>query len=167
MNNEFTVDEIKNSVEYQWRKNQVKLYLLIWLVIVCVTIIPIIASIRDFDLLVVGIVSWLIVVVVFGLLFGTFALISYGKMRYLLKNYQRFNSYEVVLDKVSTSYAYRGAVYYTVTVNYEGLSKNADTNPYFSSLAMSKFTCEEFNNKKVVGLYDDERNKFYVVKKVD
>ena len=41
-------------------------------------------------------------------------------MRYLLKNYQKFNSYEIVLDKVSTSYAYSGAVYYTITINEEG-----------------------------------------------
>lgn len=168
MKNEFTINEIKNSVEFQWRKSQVKLYLAIWLIIVCATIFfPIIVCVRDYELLVVGIVSWLCVIVVCGLIFWSSALFSYSKMRYLLKNYQRFNSFEVVLDKVSTSYAYRGAIYYTVTVIDEGLSKKVDTNPYFSSFLMSKFSCEDFNNKKVVGLYDDEMNKFYVVKRVD
>ncbi|MCH5172457.1 MAG: hypothetical protein J1F31_06495 [Erysipelotrichales bacterium] len=168
MKNDFTMEEIKNSVEYQWRKNQVKLYLTLWLIIVGATIfIPIIVSASNYELIVFGIISWLCAIVIFGLLFGSFALFSYSKMRYLLKNYQKFNSYEVVLDKVSTSYAYRGAIYYTVTINDKDLSKKVDTNPYFSSSLMSKFSCEDYNNKKVVGLYDDNMDKFYIVKRVD
>ncbi len=168
MKNDFTVNEIKNSVEFQWRKSQVKSYLVIWLIIVCLTIfIPVIICASDDELLISGIVSWLCTIGFLGLFFWPFSIFSYSKMRYLLKNYQKFNSYEVVLDKVSTSYAYRRAIYYTVIVNDEGLSKKVDTNPYFSSSLLSKFSCEDYNNKKVVGLYDDKKNKFYIVKRVD
>ena len=121
MKNDFTINEIKNSVEYQWRKSQVKLYLVIWLIIVCLTIFaPIMVCVSDCELLVLGFVSWLFTIGVFGAIFVPCSIYSYSKMRYLLKNYQKFNSYEIVLDKVSTSYAYRGAVYYTITINEEG-----------------------------------------------
>ncbi len=168
MKNNFTMDEIKNSVEFQWRKSQIRSSLGIWFIIAILTsIIPIIVGVRDFEFLGVSIVTWLCAIGFLGLFFLSSALFYYNKIRYLLKNYQRFNSHEVILDKVSTSYAYRRAIYYTVTVHDEGVSKNVATNPYFSSSFMSKFTCEDFNNKKVVGLYDDERNKFYIVKKVN
>lgn len=168
MKNDFTVTEIKNSVEFQWRKSQVKIYLVIWLIIVCLTIfIPFIDFVSDSELLISGIVSWLCTIGFLGLFFWSFSIFSYSKMRYLLKNYKKFNSYEVILDKVSTSYAYRCAIYYTVIVNNDGLSTKVDTNPYFSSSLMSKFSCEDYNNKKVVGLYDNKKNKFYIIKRVD
>ena len=129
--------------------------------------VPIVIGITDLDALKLGIIVWLCYIGLFGLIFGSVSLFYFGKIRYLLKNYQKFASDEVVLDRVSTSYVYRGAIYYTVTVNCDGASKNVDTNPYFSSHFASKFNCEDFNNKKVVGLYDEEKNKFYIVKKVD
>ena len=88
-------------------------------------------------------------------------------MRYLLKNYKRFNAYETVLDNVSTSYWYSGAIYYTAIINGNGLSKKVRTNPCFSSHFVSKFKPEDFNNKKVVGLLDEDTGRFYVIKKID
>ena len=41
-----------------------------------------------------------------------------------------------------------------------------DTDFYFSSNIFSKFSPEEYNNKKVIGLYDDNLEKFYIVKKI-
>ena len=70
------------------------------------------------------------------------------------------------LDNISTSYAYRGAVYYTVTVNDEGTIRKVRTNPYFSSGTLAKFTLEDYNNKMVIGLYDSQMDKFYIIKKV-
>jgi hypothetical protein len=71
-----------------------------------------------------------------------------------------------MLDNVDTSHAYRGAVYYTVTINDEGVTRKVSTNPYFSSGFFEKFALQDYNNKKVVGLYDDQADKFYIVKKV-
>ncbi|MCH5164320.1 MAG: hypothetical protein J1F36_04815 [Clostridiales bacterium] len=169
MKNDFTIDEIKNSVEYQWRKHEIKSSWILWLVIACFAFsIPIILIIINFDLglFVIGIVAWLCLIGSLGLAFLFLSLYYYRKMRYLLKNYQRFTSYEVVLDKPSSSFVYKSSIYYTVTVNDEGFPKKVDTNPYFSSFLTSKFTFEDFNNKKVVGLYDDEMDIFYIVKRV-
>ena len=101
-------------------------------------------------------------------------------MLYLLKNYGEFASYEVTLDNVSTSYAYKGAVYYKVTINEVGRTIKVDTNPYFSSGVFAPFALEDYNNKRVVGLYevliktaaaallyDNEKDKFYIIKKVN
>ena len=172
MNKEFTVDEIKNSVEYQWRKWQVKFLLWGLLIIGLFTFIIFIivfSIISNFDseFIGLGIIVWLFSVGVSGLVSLPFCLYYYGKMRYLLKNYQKFNSYEVVLDKVATSFWYRGTVYYIVTISDNGLSRNTRTNPYFSSYFLAKYSLGDYNNKKVVGLYDADLNRFYIVKKVD
>ena len=87
-------------------------------------------------------------------------------MLYILKHYTMFNSYEVMLDNVSTSYAYRGAVYYTVTINDEGVTRQVSTNAYFSSSMFAKFNLEDYNNKRVIGLYDSQMDRFYIVKKI-
>ena len=87
-------------------------------------------------------------------------------MRYLLKHYNKFNAYEVVLDNVSTSYWYRGNIYYTVSIIDNGRRVGADTNPCFSNMVFSKFEPKDFNNKKVVGLYDSQMEKFYIIKRV-
>ena len=169
MKNDFTIDEIKNSVEYQWRKHEIKQSWILWLVIACLTFsIPIVLIIINFDLksLVIGVVAWLSLICLLGLAYLFLSLYYYSKMRYLLKNYQKFSSHEVVLDKPSSSFVYKSSIYYMVTVNDEGFPKKVDTNPYFSSFFTSKFTFEDFNNKKVVGLYDDTMDRFYIVKRV-
>ena len=109
---------------------------------------------------------WLIVTAIYSAIFLPFIAYYCYKMVYLLKHYEDFYSYEVILDNVSTSYAYKGAVYYTVTVCDEGISRQVSTNPYFSSSIFAKFALEDYNNKKVIGLYDSEREKFYIVKKI-
>ena len=96
------------------------------------------------------------------IIFGFFMLYSYRKMRYLLKNYENMQIFEVKLDNISTSYMYKGAVYYTVTIN----NSKVDTNPIFSSSFFSKHLLEDYNNKTVIGLFDEALNKFYIIKKV-
>ena len=168
MYNNLTKEEIKNSVECQWRKFHANLILVIYLIIVVATLfVPLILLIKyGIEYLGQGIITWLICILVLGLFFGSFALYYYFKYRYLLKNYRNFNSYEVILDTVATSYSYKASIYYTVTINHNGKTKKVDTNPYFSSTVFSKFSPEEYNNKKVIGLYDDNLEKFYIVKKI-
>ena len=84
-------------------------------------------------------------------------------MRYLLKNYENMQIFEVKLDNISTSYMYKGAVYYTVTIN----DMKVDTNPIFSSSIFSKHLLEDYNNKTVIGLFDKTHNKFYVIRKIN
>ena len=156
-------DDILNSVEYQWRKHQLVLYFYIWLIISIISIfIPLTLAITNLEYIVIIMLSWLGFIIFMLLIFGPFMLYSYSKMRYLLKNYENMQIYEVKLDNISTSYMYRGAVYYTVTIN----NSKVDTNPIFSSSFFSKHLLEDYNNKTVIGLFDEVLNKFYIIKKV-
>ena len=156
-------DDILNSVEYQWRKHQLVLYFYFWLIISIITIfIPLAIGITNLEYIAVVALSCLGVIILIFLIFGSFMLYSYSKMRYLLKNYENMQIYEVKLDNISTSYMYRGAVYYTVTIN----NKKVDTNPIFSSSFLSKHLLNEYNNKTVIGLFDESLNKFYVIRKI-
>ena len=157
-------DDILNSVEYQWRKHQLVLYFYFWLIISIITIfIPLAIGITNLEYIAVVALSCLGVIILIFLIFGSFMLYSYSKMRYLLKNFENMQIYEVKLDNISTSYMYRGAVYYTVTIN----NKKVDTNPIFSSSFLSKYLLNEYNNKTVIGLFDESLNKFYVIRKIN
>ena len=157
-------DDILNSVEYQWRKHQLVLYFYFWLIISIITIfIPLAIGITNLEYIAVVALSCLGVIILIFLILGSFMLYSYSKMRYLLKNFENMQIYEVKLDDISTSYMYRGAVYYTVTIN----NKKVDTNPIFSSSFLSKYLLNEYNNKTVIGLFDESLNKFYVIRKIN
>ena len=157
-------EDILNSVEYQWRKHQLVLYFYIWLIISIITIfIPLAIGITNLEYIAVVALSCLGVIIFIFLIFGSFMLYSYSKMRYLLKNYENMQIYEAKLDNISTSYMYRGAVYYSVTIN----NSKIDTNPIFSSSFLSKHLLNEYNNKTVIGLFDESLNKFYVIRKIN
>ena len=97
-------DDILNSVEYQWRKHQLVLYFYIWLIISIITIfIPLALAITDLEYIVIIMLSWLGYIIFMLIIFGFFMLYSYSKMRYLLKNYENMQIFEVKLDNISTS----------------------------------------------------------------
>ena len=168
MKNDFTENEIKQSVEYQWRNNQIKILLGIWLFIsIAIFIVPLLGMIMELEIIGVTLLIWLFFVIMFGVILGGFSLSYYFKNKYFVKNYMNFSCHEVVLDKVVTSLMSRGSNYYKVTIIDENTKKEIDTNPYFSNYLFSKFLPEDYNNKKVVGLYDKNENKFYIIKKVN
>lgn len=168
MKNDFTENEIKQSVEYQWRNNQIKILLGIWLFIsIAIFIVPLLGMIMELEIIGVTLLIWLFFVIMFGVILGGFSLSYYFKNKYFVKNYMNFSCHEVVLDKVVTSLMSRGSIYYKVTIIDENTKKEIDTNPYFSNYLFSKFLPEDYNNKKVVGLYDKNENKFYIIKKIN
>ena len=166
--NGFTKEDIKGSVEYRWRLSSVKLFFALWAIIAVFMLFPtLITSMTDMNSIGLGFRIWLTVMIIYSALLLPFVAFYCYKMHYLLKHYSEFRSYEVMLDRVSTSYAYKGAVYYTVTVHENGSARQVCTNPYFSSGIFSKFPLEDYNNKRVVGLYDSRMDRFYIIKKVD
>ncbi|MBE6917299.1 MAG: hypothetical protein E7470_05305 [Ruminococcaceae bacterium] len=165
--NSFTREDIKNSVEYEWRKSSLKSMLAIWAILTVVMFFALVlTSVGDMQYIALRFEAWLIVTAIYSAIFLPFVMFYGYKMWYLLKHFAEFNSHEVMLDNVSTSYAYRGAVYYTVTINDRGTTRKVCTNPYFSSSMFAKFTLEDYNNQKVVGLYDSQMDKFYILKKL-
>lgn len=121
----------------------------------------------ELEIIGVTLLIWFVFVIMFGVILGGFSLSYYFKNKYFVKNYMNFSCHKVVLDKVVTSLMSRGSIYYKVTIIDENTKKEIDTNPYFSNYLFSKFLPEDYNNKKVVGLYDKNENKFYIIKKVD
>lgn len=164
LNNVLTKEDIKNSLEYQWRKYQIKVFMIIWAIIVFFTILV---------TLVVGLKNILLtlkitigIVVSYSLVFLPFPIYYLYKLVYFLKKAPEFSVHEVILENVSTSFWYRGYIYYSVSIVVDNKKVGADTNPYFSnSSLLAKFYPKDYNNKKVIGLYDSRLEKFYVIKK--
>lgn len=167
MENRFSPEDIKTSVEYQWRKQSAQTHLFLYAAIIILTffIALFMSATESIDFSSLGFVLGYCLIWI-GLCTSPLlisAILDYCKMRYLLKHYQQFHSQEVVLDKVSTSYR-RRSVYYTVTIDDNGTRRQVETSPCFSSF--SQFSCEEYNNRKVIGLYDSNRNKFYIIRRI-
>ena len=75
MKNNLSVDEIKNSVEYQWRKHHIKINLYIWLLISCITLfIPFVLALENFEYIGTGLLVWIGFVGFYGLIIGAFIL---------------------------------------------------------------------------------------------
>ena len=166
MKNNFTKEDIKNSVEYGWRKTSFCLLLGIWVFIAAVMLFGILIIGFDDIKAGMGMQVWLIVMAIYSVIYLPFVAYYGYKMLYILKHYTEFNSYLVMLDNVSTSQMYRGAVYYTVTINDEGVTKQVSTNAYFSSGMFAKYPLEDYNNKQVIGLYDSQMDRFYIIKRI-
>ncbi len=160
--NELTTTDIKNSIDYRWRIHNAKVYLLLWGIISgIVTIALFIISAIDFskDVFLINVCIWLGFVVVYGAVFGSFALYQFMQAKKLLKNFNNFKIYQAVLDSPSISYFYGRSVYYTVMLG----TVTADTHPCFSNSVFSKFELSEYNNKTVRCLYDAENWQVYLI----
>lgn len=172
MKNNLTKEDIKNSVEYQWRKCSLQLLLFLWGIIVMMTLFialfeTLIGSVDDWEMIGLCFQVWLIVTSLYSvLLFMPFAAFYCYKMGYLRRHYGEWKQYEVTLDNVSTSMTHRGAVYYTVALCEEGVARQVCTSPCFSSSIFAHFVLEDYHNKRVIGLYDCKADKFYIVKKL-
>ncbi len=167
---ELTKEDIKNSVEYKWRIQQRNTLLIIYILVLLAAFFMMaiagLTNASEFEDNMASILTdaFLIVAVLFTVIFMPFIAFYQYKAVYLLKKYHTFKRYEVLLDRPSTSYWYRGAVYYTVDISTEKGNLSVDTNPYFSSSVWSAFNISEFNNKKVIGLLDEEKGGFYIIK---
>lgn len=168
--NDFTREEIKNSVEYRWRKWNLKSIFYIILIYAAVaftaTVTVSLVSLDDAGEILDMLVFFLIAVGIAVIFVSPFAVHEGYKILRFLRHYGELEAYTVALDKFSTSYLSRGSIYYTVTVPDGGYTRQVDTNPYFSGHFSAAFPIDEYHGKKVVGLYDRENNKFYVIKKI-
>ena len=167
--NSFTLENIKQSVYYQWRMHHIKTYMAIWGVIAVFSLLVtfFVTVGVDSRLRVIAFVDWSVVVVIWGLFLGVFALYDYSKARSFVRRYKNFKQHEAVLCNPGTSYWYRGAIYYNVIIEDGNTSVVARTNACFSGILFSKFKLEDYNNKRVLGLLDPDTERFYIVKTVD
>ena len=166
---ELSVKDIKDSIDYQWRLFQIKGYLIIWGIISVIPLLSgVIISLDNLEFLLSSLLIAVIFMVALGLYFGSFSIHAYIKNKYLVKNFKNFKCYKVKLDEPSNSKLYRYSTYYSVNLIDDGITKIVNTNPFFSSTSkIKKFNLKNFHNKTVIGLYDNIKNKFYVIKVLD
>lgn len=165
--NDLTKEDIKQSIEYQWRIYNLKLMLFILLFIGLITLIfPLLFVVQDFNKTNFKLYfeTILIMMLVYLIIFIPFLIYYLYKALYILKKYKYFEVHEVILDHPHTSYLYKGLIYYSVSLKHNDSIITVNTNPYFSSNIFSKYELEKYNNKKVKGLYDEKMGKFYILK---
>jgi hypothetical protein len=151
---------IKNSLECQWRKEQVKLLIIVWAGACILSLILMFAigiDLRELGFIILGLGA---LVTFLGLM--PVGLYYYSQYLKIVKNYDQYDKYEVLLDKPSSSYLYDYAIFYTVSfTTIDGERVTLDTKPIWSSF--SKFSIAEYNNKKVDILYDKEHERVIVL----
>lgn len=150
-----TKEIVKKSMEAKWRKNQMSMHGVIALIIfVVIFFSTLFAGLQHGDILLALEVSG-IVILIYALLFGCFVLYYTYKYFSLFKDLEQYEVYEVILDKPSTSYLYRGAIYYTVSFEtIKGERITQDTKPFWSSAIFASFQLEDYNNKKIKIAYN-------------
>lgn len=81
------------------------------------------------------------------------------KANYILKNYQKFNEYEVKLQFPRYAMNTKGNnSFFRVLLDINGTIKVVDTDNF----STKKGT--DLMHKRVVGLYDEDRERFYIIK---
>ncbi len=160
MKKEYTREEIKKSIECKWRKSQIFFTLGILGIIFLISIMAALyvgLKTNDFSMMLSVLLSaFLFPAIILGPMI-VYYLYQYFK---IIRKYSKYESYEVLLDRPSTSWYYRGAVYYTVSfVTADNIRKVLDTNPLFSSALFSSVDLNEYNNKKINILYDSDAEK--------
>lgn len=160
-------EDIKNSIEYNWRIYLRNIYLVILIILYCISLIPAIYILNSevqnvFD-------SFLMML---GIPFGIYSvsllpsiLYNQYKANYLLKNYKNMEVFEVLLDHPATSFIHKQCIYYQVSFKQGNKEVSADTNPYFDGGFLTKYSMSDYNNQKVKGLYDPSHDKFYILNK--
>ncbi len=161
-----TKDIVKNSMEAKWRKNQLKLYIVIpGIFLLFLAFVGLFAGLQHGDFALSFEVTG-IVMLVFALMFLPFVLFSLYKYRSLFKNLNDYEIYEVRLDRPGTSYWYRGAIYYTVTFETRaGYRVSMDTKPLWSGGAFASFRLDDYNNKKIEIAYNQNMDEMMVLGK--
>lgn len=154
-----TKDIVKNSMEAKWRKEQLKLYIVIpGIFLLFLAFVGLFAGLQHGDFALSLEITG-IVVLVFGLMFLPFVLFALYKYRALFQNLNDYEIYEVRLDHPGTSYWYRGAIYYTVTIE----TKAGYKVPLWYGGAFASFRLDEYNNKKIKIAYNEQTDEMMVL----
>ena len=159
-----TKDIVKSSMEAKWRMNQLKMYIAIpGIFLLFIAFVGVISGLHHGDFALSFEITG-IVMLVFALMFLPFVLFALYKYRALFKNLNDYEIYEVRLDHPGTSYWYRGAIYYTVTIETKaGYRVSMDTKPLWSGGAFASFRLDEYNNKKIKIAYNEQTDKMMVL----
>ncbi len=151
-----TKEMIKNSMEAKWRKRFIVMFVI--LIAICV---PFIGGIFCSDKSFADMIKSLVVSMIPLLLILLYETVRYFMLFLHRKDYE---IYEVLLDRPTTSFWYRGCVYFTVDIDTKsGIGIFRKTKPLWSDYPLSKFKAWEYMNSKIHIAYDEERDKMIIL----
>ena len=159
-----TKERIKNSLEYKWRLRQVRIYLILWGVMLAFALMGGSVSMGKLGSLRDGLFVFFVVTAIYSAVLLPLAIYPLVQIRLFAKRAERCSVHRVMLDRPGTSYMYRGAVYYTVSFTDNGEDFLRDTKPIWSSNSVD-FPLDAYNNKQVEILYDREWDQVFVLGK--
>ena len=116
------------------------------------------------DNMVAALLAGVILSLVFGILFLIMVLKSLGQNKKLVNQYDRFDTYSVVLDTPVTSKSHRRFAYFVLRfLDKDGNQVICQTNPIFGFVDSELFPLSEYRDRNVDVLYDAKHNKVYVI----
>lgn len=160
INNNFSKEDIKESFEYKDRMARFKVLLVCTIFEVLALILAVIFAIIDNS------ADAKVFTCIFAFLFFI-VLMSFisvlKRVKYLLKNYEKLNSYEVNLQYPRFSIVNQQSMFFRVVTDVDGIKRIADTESIFSPKIKKNFA-EKLVHKRVIGLFDEDKNRFYIIK---
>ncbi len=151
-----TKEMIKNSMEAKWRERFVVMFAI--LIAICVPFILVTVGNGESLTDMIKIVGVPMIPLLLILLYET---VCYFMLFLHRRDYE---IYEVLLDRPTTSFWYRGCVYFTVDIDTKsGMGIYRKTKPIWSDHPLSKFKAWEYMNSKIHIAYDEERDKMIIL----
>ena len=155
-----TKEIIKAALDAKWHLHNLKTYGVVSLIYgVVMLFIAVFSSLMHGNfILAISITGGIFLVFALGI--SPFVIYEFYRYKSLFKNIEAYEQGEAKLDRPSTSYWVRGAVYYTVTFKTSsGEAVTTDTKAMWSSSPFAQNQLEDYNNKTVTIAYDkaDER----------
>ncbi len=158
-----TKEQVKHSMEAKWRLHQARLYAILLAVILGFFLFAALSSLTLHGFSSKNIETALfacgMAALIFFLAFAPFVLFYLYRYLSLFRDLETYIIHEVTLERPSTSYWYRGAVYYTVQIE----NQNIDTLPLWSSGIFSQFSLAEYNNRTIKVAYSEALAKLIVL----
>ncbi len=158
-----TKEQVQTSIQAKWRLYQMRLYLVLLGVSIALSFFISLFSLAAHELssenMATALFAFGVMALIFLLVFVPFALFYLYQYRILFRGLEAYTVYTVTLDRPSTSYWYRGAVFYTIRVE----NRDIETLPLWSSGSLAKFPLEAYNNKTVKVAYSATLEKLIVL----
>lgn len=159
-----TREEVKDSVEYEWRGLQWRygIGILVFVMVLGYVLMALVSRTFRIDL-----ASYGFIVAAFAVFLVPFILHAVYQQRMLLRGIQQYQRYQVRLcNAVTCAYNSRIYAYHVGFQTEEGELAVLKTKPIFSNHLHLPFSFHDFHDKKVEIFYDPEKERIIVSRKV-
>lgn len=160
-----TKEKIKSSLSAKWHLHNLATYGVVGAIYgIVMLFIAIFASLMHEGGFILALSITGGIFLFFTLAISPFVIYEAYRYRSLFKSIDKYELCEARLDRPSTSYCGRGAIYYTVSFKTsDGESVTADTRAMWSSAPFAQNQLADYNNKTVSLAYDKENDRLVVL----